>query len=152
MKTITNTSSFCGYVRQSRDVIFGRFAGVDNNGWGSASITNIILFIFFDLWTGSLENAIQFDYFSSLESLQYTCTCIFRSKAGLCLIDANNLLNRAVIFVLIQLKPVLWKTKKKDLMTCSLTSLLSVVSGIEWRSDFSCINFNFISSSYLKIK
>jgi hypothetical protein len=32
---------------------------------------------------------------------------------GLCLIDANNLLNRVVIFVLIQLKPVLYANENE---------------------------------------
>jgi hypothetical protein len=52
MITITNTSSLCGYVRQSRDVIFGRFAGVLVFHFRTFQ-TNIILFIFFDLLTCS---------------------------------------------------------------------------------------------------
>jgi hypothetical protein len=33
---------------------------------------------------------------------------------GLCLRDANNLLNRAVIFALIQLKPVMHNENEKE--------------------------------------
>jgi hypothetical protein len=39
--------------------------------------TNIILFIFFNLWTCSAWNAIQFDYLSSLELLHAYCSWVY---------------------------------------------------------------------------
>jgi hypothetical protein len=47
------------WVRAS---VFGRFAGVNEDRHFRTFQTNIILLIFFDLWTSPLENAIQFDY------------------------------------------------------------------------------------------
>jgi hypothetical protein len=81
--TITNTSSFCGYVRRRRDVIVGRFAGVNEVQCPFSYFPNEHNFVHWVLWNGYI--------------------CIL--SMGLCLIDANNHLNRAVIFVLIQLKP-----------------------------------------------
>jgi hypothetical protein len=104
--TITNTSSFCGYVRPSRDVIFGHFAGVNEDRLPFSYVPNV-----------------HFLRFASYSPRKCNKILIILSM-GLCPIDANNLLNRAVIFVLIQLKPgVLYAciTKTTDLMTCSLT-------------------------------
>jgi hypothetical protein len=71
---------------------------------------------------------------------------------GLCLFDANNLLNRAVIFVFIQLKPVLYayiyetKTKNKDLMTLSL-------SYSYWCENFvlSIVKYKWIRNQHLPL-
>jgi hypothetical protein len=69
--TITNTSSFCGYVRQSRDVIFGRFGGVNEDRLPFSYVPdehNFVHFLrFVDMFP--LKMQYNFDYFSSLESL-----------------------------------------------------------------------------------
>jgi hypothetical protein len=68
---VTNTSSFCGYVLQSRDVIFGHFAGVNEDRLLFLYVPNERNFCSFSSICGHvpLENAIQLDYLSSLESL-----------------------------------------------------------------------------------
>jgi hypothetical protein len=57
--TITNTSSFCGYERQSRDVIFGRFAGVNEDrlpfSYGSTEHNFVHFLRFMDMFPVKMQ-------------------------------------------------------------------------------------------------
>jgi hypothetical protein len=103
---ITNTSSFCGYVRQSRDVIFGHFAGVNEDRLPFPYVPNEHNFVNFLRFVDMFPFKMQYNLIICVICNRYMLVRIL--SMGLCLIDANNLWNRAVIFVLIQLKPVLY--------------------------------------------
>jgi hypothetical protein len=105
--TITNTSSLCGYLRQHRVVIFSRFAGVNEDRLPFSYVPNEQDFFHFLRFV----DILQYNLIIWVLWNRYIHVCIL--SMGLCLIDANNLLNRAVIFVLIQLKPVLYAERKR---------------------------------------
>jgi hypothetical protein len=68
--TITNTSSFCEYVRQSRDVIFGRFAGVNEDRLPFSYVPNEHNFVHFLRFVDMFPLKMQYLIIvSSLESL-----------------------------------------------------------------------------------